>query len=663
MDNLFFQKQGILLKQRKFKSNKVAFVFPGHGSQYKGMFSKFHNETFRNTMRIADSEYKKITGKSLIHLIESDAINKPEVMQPAIFATEVAMFKSLKERDIISNVLIGHSFGEISALCCGGVFDVKTGIDICIKRAKILNTLKPDKSGFMIAVRSEQRELINNIIRKMSLNSVEVAIKNTKKNTVYSGQKVDILRFRKSLKQNNIGSKLLTSIPFPFHSPLLREQSSKFEKMLNEYEFHYLKKDIEVYSTILGRKYEEADIKVMPKIIASQLVTPFDFENIILDVYKSGVNTFIECGPSNVLNKLISKILESKSSLILSTNTKGEDSNFSFLRACSEFILNYRGKIKMADSNKKAENYLVSATGYPHSLVKSLLENYNAEDDIRKYFAVPEDIAEKLKKYLINQETLNDKQNKENINEKIKRVIAEETGYPEEILEENADFEADLGIDSVKLSEILSKLSKKFKINLEGKTNKKFNTIRDIIACLPNESEFTLDKEVDKVDVEDKIRTVIEKLTGYPKDVLENNARFEADLGIDLDKKKEIFNQVASLYGLDNQNFDSANTIQELASSIKNLPVEKSINQEQSGNKEQISEDKVKQIIAEETGYPVEILNSDADLEADLGIDSVKKGEILGKLSSKFDDQIVEKENFEGIETIQDIITFFQKKK
>ncbi|MDG1454589.1 MAG: phosphopantetheine-binding protein, partial [Planctomycetota bacterium] len=241
-------------------------------------------------------------------------------------------------------------------------------------------------------------------------------------------------------------------------------------------------------------------------------------------------------------------------------------------------------------------------------------------------------------------------------------VVAEKTGYPEEAIGTNLDLEADLGIDSIKRVEILSSLRQR-KPELTALPPETLGSLRTIDAIIeyyagaePEEvqhsSELTI-SETDSTETYDNpphslINTLVEivaEKTGYPATAIGTDLDLEADLGIDSIKRVEILSalrqQDSSLPTLPPETLGSLRTIDALAKylgsdSVSNDNSDRGSTQATSA--EQSPSDDVSliplmvTIIAEKTGYPEDAIGIELDLEADLGIDSIKRVEILSAL-------------------------------
>ena len=299
--------------------------------------------------------------------------------------------------------------------------------------------------------------------------------------------------------------------------------------------------------------------------------------------------------------------------------------------------------------------------------------------------------------------------------------VVEQTGYPEDIVELDSDLEADLGIDSIKVAQMMGELQERFELDLtkiKVKSLDELRTLRQIIQVLPKSTDFVTEKSaaptvaqalppavvaqpvvsaspVAKVSnpvtapgLEDEaLRTEMTKFliefvveqTGYPEDIVELDADLEADLGIDSIKVAQMMGELNEHFGLNvsslrsktSDDFKTLRMIVEtvlaagvtgVAADVKGLgtdaaasmtqsspTIERSIEQPtntfiaparigSSGNRSpQALQKFLVDFVVEQTGYPEDIVELDSDLEADLGIDSIKIAQMLGELKEHFD--------------------------
>ncbi|MFG0573806.1 SDR family NAD(P)-dependent oxidoreductase [Shewanella sp. yb_14] len=225
------------------------------------------------------------------------------------------------------------------------------------------------------------------------------------------------------------------------------------------------------------------------------------------------------------------------------------------------------------------------------------------------------------------------------------QVVADKTGYPAEMLELGMDMEADLGIDSIKRVEILGTVQDALPElpQLDAATLSECRTLGQIVDYLQQSAGVNASVQPEPVsnqnDVTALMLQVVADKTGYPAEMLELGMDMEADLGIDSIKRVEILgtvqDQLPELPPLDAATLSECRTLGQIVEYLQqSAVVNASVQPEPVSNKSDVTAIML-QVVAEKTGYPAEMLELGMDMEADLGIDSIKRVEILGTVQDK----------------------------
>ncbi|WP_335919510.1 SDR family NAD(P)-dependent oxidoreductase [Shewanella algae] len=236
------------------------------------------------------------------------------------------------------------------------------------------------------------------------------------------------------------------------------------------------------------------------------------------------------------------------------------------------------------------------------------------------------------------------------------QVVADKTGYPTEMLELGMDMEADLGIDSIKRVEILGTVQDALPElpQLDAATLSECRTLEQIVDYLQQSAgvdssvqpepiqpspALSSTAHADQNDVTALMLQVVADKTGYPAEMLELGMDMEADLGIDSIKRVEILGTVQDalpeLPQLDAATLSECRTLGQIVDYLQqSAGVDSSAQPEPVSNQSDITAIML-QVVAEKTGYPAEMLELGMDMEADLGIDSIKRVEILGTVQDK----------------------------
>ncbi|WP_412486674.1 SDR family NAD(P)-dependent oxidoreductase [Shewanella chilikensis] len=244
------------------------------------------------------------------------------------------------------------------------------------------------------------------------------------------------------------------------------------------------------------------------------------------------------------------------------------------------------------------------------------------------------------------------------------QVVAEKTGYPAEMLELGMDMEADLGIDSIKRVEILGTVQDALPElpQLDAATLSECRTLGQIVDYLQQSAGVNASVQPEPIqpssaqsntasDVTALMLQVVADKTGYPAEMLELGMDMEADLGIDSIKRVEILgtvqDQLPDLPPLDAATLSECRTLGQIVdylqqsagvnASVQPEPIQPSPAQSNTAQSNTASDVTaiMLQVVADKTGYPAEMLELGMDMEADLGIDSIKRVEILGTVQDK----------------------------
>ncbi|MGY0794068.1 SDR family oxidoreductase [Azospirillum argentinense] len=257
-------------------------------------------------------------------------------------------------------------------------------------------------------------------------------------------------------------------------------------------------------------------------------------------------------------------------------------------------------------------------------------------------------------------------------------LVADVTRYPRDILDADADLENDLGIDSVKRGEIFLAARRRFQLADELEVPAEaFRTIRSAAAALTGRNRPVValsegrDRPVEPVlaananasaDLLNQLTELVAEVTRYPADILLPDADFENDLGIDSVKRGEILVAVRRRFGLaedfqaDPSDFRTLEAVARMLSSVV-APIAALAPDTPPAGAIPVAEptvlSRLKDIVARVTRYPEELLEPHADFEDDLGIDSVKRGEILLAVRDEFQLSTQVALNPEGFRTLE----------
>ncbi len=292
--------------------HKVAFLFPGQGSQYVGMGKKIL-EAYPETKEIFE-QTDEICKKSISQLCFEGPIEEltlTENLQPAITAVSLACLKVLNKAGIQPYVSAGHSLGEYSALVSAGVLEPSNAIKLVKVRGALMHRESSKKPGAMAAIIGLDIKKVQEIVDKARDHGVlAIANHNTKEQIVITGEQEPLKKAVKIAKENKAKA-IPLKVSGAWHSELMKDAVSEFRQFLEKIPFSKPSSKIIFNATAK----EEEDPRLIRNIMATQLINPVRWYESMIRMLDQGVDTFVEVGPKNVLAGLMKKIVPKDSSV------------------------------------------------------------------------------------------------------------------------------------------------------------------------------------------------------------------------------------------------------------------------------------------------------------------------------------------------------------
>ncbi|MEM7103030.1 MAG: beta-ketoacyl synthase N-terminal-like domain-containing protein [Bacteroidota bacterium] len=717
---IYFRSNGL-----DTKSQKVVALFAGQGSQYVGMGKEMANAfpEITNTFEKTDSLFEKNNEGQLSKIVfpipsfsnekrkaNQKTLTQTRFAQPAIGALSVGQFKVLKNAGFQPHFVAGHSFGELTALWAAGVYDEETFLALAKARGAAMEADNPaSDAGTMLAVKAPLNE-VEPAIANMA--GVKVANVNSNSQVVLGGSTEAINQAEAQLKAQGF-----SVVPLPvaaaFHTAFVKHAQEPFSKFVATQNFK--NPSIPVYANTTAQPYPE-DIEAAKNILKDQILNPVLFKDQIENIHEAGGRIFIEFGPKGVLTNLVKNILKDKAHTAIAVNpSANKDSDLQFRQAVVQMQVLGLG-ITNVDPHKKdmpalpaktklnvvlsGNNYVSAPTqkAYQDVLNDGFKISGGGEKiiekivEVEKIIEVPvgdnDNIHIENEEEMINKEVLQLLQstletfqkNQTKSLEIFERFMSDQNRQTQSLMEMIAQQIA--GGTEVKLTEQAPK-SKETVSNVQpivaeastfpvsngnGSSNGNGNgsVIHATTVVKPTVKTTAVKVEtpvvesvvIDNSQLEKMLMEVVSEKTGYPAEMLELDMDMEADLGIDSIKRVEIFGALTAQYpemsGINPNELTELRTLGEIVEYVSQngqvgAPVTKQqektpVQQESpapepeapSGMDKGQLEKILLEVVSEKTGYPAEMLELTMDMEADLGIDSIKRVEIFGVLTQQY---------------------------
>ncbi len=289
----------------------TSYVFPGQGSQEKGMGSDLFSQ-FSDLEQQA-SEILGYSVKQLCIDAPASKLFQTQYTQPCLFFVSVLHYLKQREQSPESpNYMAGHSLGEYTALYAAGTFDLSTGLRIVQERGRLMSKAK---NGAMAAVLGKSGEQVRDILEGLGISSIDVANYNSSTQVVISGPADDIHRIAADVERHADTRYIPLPVSAAFHSRYMQEASEKFAAFIEPLAFST--PNIPVIANVTARPYRKDSVADIKATLAKQIVSPVRWTETVRYLMGKQENRFIELGPGTVLTKLIEQIQREEAPLIV----------------------------------------------------------------------------------------------------------------------------------------------------------------------------------------------------------------------------------------------------------------------------------------------------------------------------------------------------------
>ena len=733
---------------------RLAVLFPGQGSQYVGMLRDLActfpplrdvlahaNRVFERTTgnrtaeRLSDQIYPLPAFSKVERERNDQRLRDTQVAQPAIGAVSLGALKILEEFGLNPDAYAGHSYGELPALCAAGCFDAEALHTMSRLRGHLMASYHGGDAGSMLAVHAPLAT-IEAVLHEEALDLV-VANRNAPGQSVLSGRSGEIDRAITCLDRREVRHTKL-AVAAAFHSPLVASAKKPFREALGELEFRPAGK--EVFANTSGRAYPK-EPEAVRELLAGQLACPVDFVREIASMAEGGVRTFIEVGPGSTLTKLATAILAAPENahvagwdaFALDASTGKRSGVLDLAHALARLAAHgydidlqgwqRRDSRDVARIEKSKPGLIVPICGANYvqpkkkpAVAKNLVESLSTPHALREEYApvpAPPQLAKPMqapRTAAPETRTLEVSANPEALTQAL-QVTQQSLSAFSKLQEQTAQLHKQFLENQEAAQRTLQMLVEQQQSLLTGQpfasrtTHEPAARARVAPSHQPRLEKPRVEqrpieaaplrqappmpngdlpvaiakpptrllaptpppvKAAPSFDVAPILLAIIAEKTGYPAEMLSPEMALEADLGIDSIKRVEIFSalqeRLPDAPAVKPEHLGTLHTLRDVIEFLSKgkevapaAPISRPIPQVDSSGI-------LFQVVSEKTGYPPEMLNLEMALDADLGIDSIKRVEIFSALQERLPDApIVKPEHLGTLHTLGDVVAFLSK--
>lgn len=287
--------------------DKLAFVFPGQGSQQVGMLSDLASQY--DVIGDTFAEASQALGYDLWALVKdgpAEALNRTEVTQPAILTASIALWRLwLQEKGQQPDYLAGHSLGEYSALVAANVLSLADAVRLVEKRGQLMQAAVPEGEGSMAAILGLDDQVVVDTCAAAAEGEVVEAVNfNTPGQVVIAGAKEAVARAIEALKAAGAKRALPLPVSVPSHCALMKPASEQLAHELKALNLADAEIPV-VQNTVAIAQTKASDIEAN---LIEQLYRPVLWSQSVAELIRLGTTETIECGPGKVLTGLNKRI-------------------------------------------------------------------------------------------------------------------------------------------------------------------------------------------------------------------------------------------------------------------------------------------------------------------------------------------------------------------
>ncbi|GAB3510783.1 hypothetical protein GCM10027341_49600 [Spirosoma knui] len=705
--------------------HKIVALFAGQGAQYVNMGVDLASAyppvraAFNQANRFFEAKGQRLLTDVVfpVPVFSAEEEQRQEITlrqtqfaQPAIGALSAGLYRLLTNVGFKADFYAGHSYGELTALWAAGVLDEDAFYGLSKIRGEAMAAAATGQPSGMLAVKGE-RNTIEQLLRGYP--TVWVSNINSPTQLVLGGETRELVRFQEAAKASGFQATLLP-VSAAFHTPLVSQAQEPVADAIRRITVSPASGP--VFSNTTGQAYP-ADPQKVKDLLASHIASPVRFNEQIESIYSQGGRVFVEFGPKNILGNLVREILGDKPHTVISLNANAKKDGDKQIREAVAQLAVLGVAVQGFDSfaqpyaepaAKASLTVKISGHNYVSEATQKRYEQALSIPAIDLNSILPTDDEDELMNPILTQmqadiAALKEQQNR--IEALLTALVQSNNTHPAK--ETNGQ-----SIPARPVHQPANGYHHEPVLSLNGKHEARNGSTNEAVLTQQVVAEPPAapapSTSIDRKRIETSLLSVVAEKTGYPAEMLDLSMDMEADLGIDSIKRVEIFGTMTEAHpavqGMKQQELAELRTLQQIvdyltskmngggvangfaASSptieavsgsgrptngqisppinVSPVGAERPVaNDTKPGVDHKVIETSLLSVVAEKTGYPAEMLDLSMDMEADLGIDSIKRVEIFGTMTEAHPAvQGVKQQELAELRTLQQIVDYLVTK-